>query len=192
MKRMLLLLAALLMTACGQADKPNQPLPAEKQQIFSAQPPAASSAQQRSSVRRPEKVGAGEKLLDVPLIAQNPELKYGCEVTSLAMLLHYAGIPVDKMELAGKISKDPDPAAEKNGDILRWGDPQDGFVGDITGEHKGYAVYAQPLTSLLDRYMPGRAVNLTGKSFDELLLQVKNNRPVVIWTAGKPGSTAAK
>jgi uncharacterized protein YvpB len=84
-----------------------------------------------------------EKLiLDVPLIAQNPELKYGCEVTSLAMVLQYAGIKVNKTELANSIKKDNDPLIiGKGGNIEHWGDPNDGFVGDITGKKKGYAVY---------------------------------------------------
>ena len=45
-------------------------------------------------------------LLDVPTILQKPELPRGCEVTSLAMMLNYAGIEVNKMELAEKINKE--------------------------------------------------------------------------------------
>lgn len=50
-----------------------------------------------------------KRLLNVPLIKQNPELKYGCEVTSLTMMLQYAGVKINKMELYRKIKKDPDP-----------------------------------------------------------------------------------
>ncbi|PFK47011.1 peptidase C39 [Bacillus cereus] len=124
-------------------------------------------------------------ILDVPLISQKPELKYGCEVTSLAMVLQYAGIKVNKMQLANSIKKDNTPLSmNKNGDIIQWGDPKEGFVGDITGKTKGYAVYIQPLQELMERYLPNRTVNLTGKTFNDVLAQIKMDKPVVVWTTG--------
>ncbi|HHT7239907.1 TPA: C39 family peptidase [Bacillus cereus] len=127
-----------------------------------------------------------EKLiLDVPLISQKPELKYGCEVTSLAMVLQHAGIKVNKMQLANNIKKDNDSLSmSKSGDIIQWGDPKEGFVGDITGKNKGYAVYVQPLQELMERYLPNRTVNITGKNFNDVLAQIKMNKPVVLWTTG--------
>jgi len=133
----------------------------------------------------PSKPSKQKVVLDVPLIKQNPELKYGCEVTSLAMVLQYAGVPVNKMTLAKEIKKDSDPIVRTNsGNIVSWGDPADGFVGDITGKKKGYAVYDEPITDLLEKYMPERAINLTGHPFDELLKYVENKHPVVVWTTG--------
>ncbi|MGS2748171.1 C39 family peptidase [Bacillus zanthoxyli] len=124
-------------------------------------------------------------ILDVPLILQKPELKYGCEVTSLAMVLQYAGIKVNKMQLANGIKKDNDPLSMSNGgDIIRWGDPKEGFVGDITGKNKGYAVYVQPLQELMEQYLPNRTMNLTGKNFNDILAQIKIGKPVVVWTTG--------
>src|SRR5574342_673296 len=100
-------------------------------------------------------------MMDVPLINQNPELKYGCEVTSLTMMLNYAGVKVNKMELYRKVKKDGDPIRRSNnGDILRWGNPHEGFVGDMTGRNAGYAVFDKPIERLVNEYLPGRAVNL--------------------------------
>ncbi len=138
-----------------------------------------------SAVRLKQPVAAERVMLDVPLIAQNPELKYGCEVTSLAMVLKYAGIPNDKLKLADEVKKDADPlAVGKNGDIARWGDPRDGFVGDMTGKTKGYAVYAKPLQQLMERYLPGRTVNLTGAPFSQLEDRIRSGKPVIVWTTG--------
>lgn len=126
-----------------------------------------------------------KKMLNVPQINQNPELKYGCEVTSLAMLLQYAGVKVDKMTLAKQIKKDPTPINMTNRrDIIKWGNPDVGFVGDVTGKSAGYAVYEQPMIDLIELYLPERAVDLTKSSFDDLLKQVSNGRPVVVWTTG--------
>lgn len=148
--------------------------------------PGPGTSSQGLSISSEKNVKATEQMiLDVPLISQNPELKYGCEVTSLAMLLRYAGVKVDKMRLAEQLPKDTDPVLKnQNGDITRWGDPDEGFVGDITGKNMGYAVYVKPMERLMKRYLPGRTVNLTKKSFDDLLRQVKAGKPVVVWTTG--------
>lgn len=126
-----------------------------------------------------------KQLLNVPLIRQNPELRYGCEVTSLAMMLQYAGANTNKMELFQKVKKDSDPLQRSGkGDIVRWGNPADGFVGDMTGRSAGYAVFDKPMEELVNSYLPGRAVNLTNKSFDEVLQHVAKGYPVVVWTTG--------
>jgi hypothetical protein len=44
-------------------------------------------------------------LIDVPIACQLPQLKNGCEVTSLSMLLGWAGVHVDKMTLAAQVAK---------------------------------------------------------------------------------------
>lgn len=125
------------------------------------------------------------KMLDVVLIKQNPELKYGCEVTSLAMVLNYAGVNTDKMDLYRSIQKDPDPIRRAgNGDILNWGNPADGFVGDMTGRTPGYAVFDKPMEVLVNQKLPGRAINLTNQPFERVLEHVSAGYPVVVWTTG--------
>jgi uncharacterized protein YvpB len=125
------------------------------------------------------------KMIDVPLINQNPELRYGCEVTSLTMVLRHAGVKVSKMELYKKVKKDPDPIKRaSSGDIIHWGNPREGFVGDMTGRNAGYAVFDQPIAQLVNEYLPDRAVNLTNQPFDKVLQHVSKGYPVVVWTTG--------
>lgn len=119
-----------------------------------------------------------EMLLEVPLILQNPELPRGCEVTSLAMLLQYAGVPADKMTLAQEIEKDSSSYQVKNGKIY-FGNPHTGFVGNMyTLKEPGYGVYHGPVCELLAKYLPGRAIDLTGCAWEEVLLFVSEGVPV--------------
>ncbi|WHT85266.1 C39 family peptidase [Bacillus cereus] len=116
-------------------------------------------------------------LSNVPFIQQLPELDRGCEVTSLAMMLQYAGITVDKMKLANEIKK-----VDFMNDGVR-GNPNEGFVGNIyTFSESGYGVYHGPLFQLAKKYLPNKAVDLTGKSIEELYKSVKAGQPVVIIT----------
>ncbi|MGG2937442.1 C39 family peptidase [Bacillus pacificus] len=121
----------------------------------------------------------GEKVIlsNVPFIQQLPELDRGCEVTSLAMMLQYAGITVDKMKLANEIKK-----VDFMKDGVR-GNPNEGFVGNIyTFSESGYGVYHGPLFQLAKKYLPNKAVDLTGKSIEEMYNSVKAGQPVVMIT----------
>ncbi|AOM03792.1 hypothetical protein BC30048_0500 [Bacillus cereus] len=116
-------------------------------------------------------------LSNVPLIQQLPELDRGCEVTSLAMMLQYAGVSVDKMTLANEIKK-----VDFIDDGVR-GNPNEGFVGNIyTFSESGYAVYHGPLFQLAEKYLPNKAVDLTGKNIEEIYKSIKAGQPVVMIT----------
>lgn len=121
-------------------------------------------------------------ILDAPLISQLPELPRGCEVTSLSMLLQYAGVNVGKMELAQRIKKDPTPYQRENGQVF-FGDPNAGFVGDMYNiNNPGYGVYYKPIKELAEEFLPNRVVNLTGEKFSVLEASVSNGIPVWIIT----------
>lgn len=114
-----------------------------------------------------------KKLIDAPLIAQVPELARGCEVTSLAMMLQFTGIQVDKMTLANEIKKVP---FEEKG--LR-GHPNEGFIGDIyTFEKPGLGVYHRPIADLARNYLGDRIIDLTGKEWHAVLDQIDKGHPV--------------
>ncbi|PGU09428.1 hypothetical protein COD21_19915 [Bacillus cereus] len=129
--------------------------------------------------KEPEFSNNDEKVIlsSVPLIQQLPELDRGCEVTSLAMMLQYAGVSVDKMTLANEIKK-----VNFIEDGVR-GNPNEGFVGNIyTFSESGYGVYHRPLFQLAKKYLPKQAVDLTGKSIEEIYKSVKAEQPVVMIT----------
>lgn len=145
-------------------------------------PPDENTSSASSSLKSTIPVLKESARLDTPVVEQNPELYNGCEVSSLAMLLQYKGIEVDKMTLADQIKKDTTPlVCDKDGNIISWGDPNNGFVGDITGKNEGYGVYNKPLTELLEKYMPGKSVDLTGKDVNSLYMSIQNGNPVVVW-----------
>jgi uncharacterized protein YvpB len=124
--------------------------------------------------------------------SQNPELYNGCEITSLSMMLHTAGHPVDKMTLANEVTKDPTPETyNSDGSIASWGDPNSGFVGDITGANPGYGVYHGPIVNLVNQIMPGRGVDLSGDSFQTVLNHVAQGKPVIAWTTANFSPTSS-
>ncbi len=121
---------------------------------------------------------ANSKILSAPLISQNPELRRGCEVTSLAMMLQYAGVNVNKMTLAAQVRKDTTPYRNNNGTVY-FGNPHTGFVGNMyTFKYPGYGVYHGPIKALADKYLPGRIVDFSGSPFETIYQYLNNGKPV--------------
>lgn len=105
--------------------------------------------------------------LDVPYISQLPDMPAGCEVTSVAMMLNYAGVPVTKEDLAAAMPYDSDPNL--------------GFTGDLYSE--GYyagIIWPSALVDLV-KSCKGTAVDLTGSSWDDLTRYLEQGKPVCIW-----------
>ncbi|MBM7690741.1 uncharacterized protein YvpB [Peribacillus deserti] len=119
------------------------------------------------------------KRLNVPLVAQRPELPSGCEATALTMALNYYGVKVSKTTVAKKMPYDPTKLVRNaEGTIKIWGDPDVGFVGTPFGN--GYTINPGPLKKVLDQYRSG-GVNLTGKSFSEVERYISLGKPVLVW-----------
>lgn len=106
------------------------------------------------------------KILDVPIISQNLELPTGCEITSITMMLKYAGANVDKVQLAHEMP------------YHSW-NPNLGYVGSpfLTS---GWTIYPPALCNLVKKYT-GSAIDLTGCSIEDLENQIWKNRPAVVW-----------
>ncbi|MDO3677701.1 C39 family peptidase [Paenibacillus ehimensis] len=144
---------------------------AAKAAASAAAPPAEKPAERPKSV-----------LLEAPHIRQLPELPSGCEVTSLAMLLQFYGVNKSKMDLVPEMKKDPTPIRyNKNGSIAYWGNPNTGFVGEVTGAAKGFGIYHTALFELLKAYVP-TAQDLTKEPFSKLEDQLIQGVPSVVWT----------
>lgn len=123
--------------------------------------------------------------LQLPHILQKPELDRGCEVTSLAMILQYYGYNVTKLELAEQVKKDMTPySVNKQGDIY-YGNPYEGFVGDIYNIKKnGYGVYHGPIAELAKEYAGDKVIDLTGAEFEGILQMLDRGMPVWVVTNG--------
>lgn len=191
LKKLCLMVSILPLFGCNNADETvtQQSEKNSYTEIYEQVPsPAIKKTGNQAAVQKEINTPRAKKdsvMLDVVLIKQNPELKYGCEVTSLAMVLNHAGVQTDKMDLYRSIQKDPDPIKRAgNGDILNWGNPADGFVGDMTGRQAGYAVFDKPMEALVNQKLPGRAINLTNQPFERILEHVSAGYPVVVWTTG--------
>lgn len=122
-----------------------------------------------------------EVILDIPVIKQYPELPRGCEVTSLAMVLQYMDVDVDKLELAQAVKKDTTKYFKDTDGKIIFGNPYDGFVGDMYNiKNNGYGVYHGPITELAELYMPNQVIDFTGVDFEILLHLVSEDMPVWI------------
>ncbi|QDP42183.1 hypothetical protein FN924_12465 [Radiobacillus deserti] len=120
--------------------------------------------------------------LEAPIIKQFPELPRGCEVTSLAMLLQYFDVEVDKMELAKKVKKSSDDYQVKNS-VIHFGNPEKGFVGDMYSFSKpGYGVYHGPIAELAKQYVGDKVEDFSGGSFYEIIKHLNAQRPVWVIT----------
>lgn len=123
-----------------------------------------------------------EVRLEAVTIRQYPELPRGCEVTSLAMLLHFHGVDVSKTELADKIKKDPTPYRQ-TADGIYFGNPHNGFVGEMTTlDEPGYGVYHGPVADLAEEYLGNRVRDLSGSPFSFIIRQLNAARPVWVIT----------
>jgi uncharacterized protein YvpB len=116
--------------------------------------------------------------LDVPLILQKPELMRGCEVTSLAMVLQFSGVQVDKMELAAKIKSVPFQGKGIKGNMHK------GFIGDIaTFDKPGLGVYVEPILELAKEYVSEEKVkDLSHKEPQQIYEAIDRGQPVWVLT----------
>ena len=165
---------------------PNSPGPGKSAPRSRPAPATDLGTHSKGPVSHPSKAPAGlpaAALINVAPQDQFPQLPNGCEVTSLSMLLSFAGDPLSKMTLAKEMPVDPTKRVMGSGYTIKfWGNPNVGFVGNVYKKPDGYGIYNGPLFRFLNQLLPGRAVNLSGDRFDQILAQVARGTPVEVWT----------
>lgn len=117
-------------------------------------------------------------LLDVPIENQNDgdALGNGCEITALSMLLRYYGVKTNKNMLAEQLTYQPLTTATG-----KYGDPRQGFVGDITGGNAAMGVGVEPIQQVALQNVPTGYQVLASRQqldFEHLIALVAAKTPV--------------
>jgi uncharacterized protein YvpB len=103
--------------------------------------------------------------LDVPLLTQMPELPAGCEATSVAMMLNFAGANTSKFKIVNMMPRSDD-------------DPSLGYVGNPF-EGDGWTIYPAALVPIAKELI-GSGVDLSGDPTRALQV-LSQGHPVVCW-----------
>jgi uncharacterized protein YvpB len=113
-----------------------------------------------------------------------------CEATALSMLLAAAGVRAGQLELQEQLPRSGplDPEQQSGSTLLRWGDPERGFVGraDGGGTYGGFGVYEPPVRALAARHGV-RLVDLRGRSVAAVRAAVLGGEPVLAWVGLRAG-----
>ncbi len=127
------------------------------------------------------------KGMGVPFVSQLPLYPTGCEAASCASLLRYYGYSITLDQMVDAIPR----MSIYVKDGKRWGpDINEYFVGNPRGGYTsadpGYGAFSPCVTKSLQRAIDERggkhkAVMLTGCSFSELLSEISQGRPAIVW-----------
>jgi uncharacterized protein YvpB len=116
-------------------------------------------------------------VLPVPYYDQ--EHPVTCEISALRTALTYLGTNVTEQELVKKLKFSTTAGMSPFG---IWGDPNQGFVGDVNGsiyEKTGYGVYEKPIADLASTYRPAHV--LESPNLSKVIKEVKAGNPVIAW-----------
>ncbi|MDY5620094.1 MAG: C39 family peptidase [Lachnospiraceae bacterium] len=113
-------------------------------------------------------------MLDVPFVYQEPELPTGCESVALTMLLLYEGFDLEKTTIA-----DDYLLYSENGDF------SEGYIGDPYS-CEGAGCFPPSLVRTANLFLKEhgsvkQAVNLSGRSLEELFHYLADGIPVAVW-----------
>lgn len=134
-----------------------------------------------------QKISVEVSRMQVPFVNQFPYYPTGCEAASCTSLLRYCGYDVSLGEMIDAIPRSD--IVYKNG--RRYGpDINKSFVGNPSGTYTsgnpGYGAFSPVVTKSIQKVInrhdgTNKAVKLTGCSFKELLNEISNGHPAVVW-----------
>ena len=141
-----------------------------------------------ASLPQPASAAEAIGLPDPPAYAQL--WNSSCEIAAATVALRMLGSPVTEADLIVRLPVDERLPEMRGGSIVRWGDPNQGFVGALDGDlpwnpgvgppSYSYGVYAAPLAQAMKDFDPG-ATGGTGVTPDKLKAALAAWRPVVVW-----------
>ena len=105
------------------------------------------------------------------VICQNPELPTGCEMTAVTMMLRYAGVNINKFQVASETPR------SSNGDY--------GFVGNPYSV-TGWWVFPTGIAPVVQRHL-GTSQVMTGASLAAIQDKLNIGHLVVVWMANMNG-----
>lgn len=116
-----------------------------------------------------------ERWIEIEPVCQYPALPTGCEVTATSMFLSWVlnhpkwgngskmtSDSIDRMVLAERIVKEPDPFVDAQTGRTKGGNPHRAFVG-LPTSRSSFGVFHEPIARLLDQeaYIEGHVLDLT-------------------------------
>lgn len=124
---------------------------------------------------------ANEKIIDVPILCQYPELPTGCEATAAAMALRYYGVNITAEEFAG-MWLESSQGFYIAGGALYGPDPNEVFAGDPFSE-SSYGCYAAAIVKAINgNSRECAALKITDKTLSELCNEyIARDKPLLIW-----------
>lgn len=122
---------------------------------------------------------------ELTLQLQEPQLPNGCEVTSLAMLLGWAGYPVDKVSLYQGYLPRQNFIYDQDGSAI-GGDPEQVYVGDAASQTGGWYCMEGPIVEAGNAYLQDQGSReqveaVSGLSHRELDEFLRRDIPLVVW-----------
>lgn len=118
--------------------------------------------------------------ITAPILKQR--LRNNCETAALSILMRTVGTSVDQLTLQRQLARSGPLDPTGSGAGMRWGDPDQGYVGrpDGGGVAGGFGVYPGPIAALARRHRV-RLENLTGKTVEALYRRLRTGHAVLAW-----------